>query len=462
MISMKIRDIAAACGGRIIPEKMADAYVRGVETDSRKVMLGSMFLPIIGERVDGHDFIEKAFDQGAVCALINADHLAAHEAQIPYGKALIVVQNTETALEQIAEAYRRQFPIPIVGVTGSVGKTSCKDLTAAALSGGRKVLKTEGNHNNNIGMPLTLFELEPETQVGVMEMGMDHFGEITRLSRTARPCVGIITNIGISHMENLGSREGILKAKMEIADYLDPNGILFLNGDDERLYGLKGHRPERIEYFGWGPQNDGRILAAELTEDARLAVTCTYKGETWQTVVNTPGRHMALNVMPALMTGCFLGLTREEILQGLASYQPAEGRLNIRRTDRLVVIDDCYNASPDSMTGAVDTLLRLPGEERRVAVLGDMFELGTMEEEGHRDVGRFIADNPGVDLLLTVGDRARWIHAEAGSLCEKQHFDTVEALMEALPALIRDGDRILVKASHGMALERIVKMLVES
>ena len=463
MIPTRIGDLATAASGRVIPELMADAYVRSVEIDSRKIMLGSLFIPIIGERVDGHDFIETAFSQGATCALIREDHLDAHESQLPYGKALIVVQDTEAALEQMAAWYRSCFPIPVVGVTGSVGKTSCKDFVAAALSGRYKVLKTQGNHNNNIGMPLTLFELDETFEAAVTEMGMDHFGEITRLSRTARPKVGIITNIGISHMENLGSREGILKAKLEITDYLDPEGILFLNGDDERLFGLKGKRPETIEYFGWQEACEGRVLAAESTEDGRLYFKGTYHGETYEAVLNTPARHMAYNIMPAIMSGCFLGLTKEEILQGLASYESADGRMHVREGRGCTVIDDCYNASPDSMTAAVDTLAAWPGAGRHFAILGDMFELGAMEEEGHRSVGRRIAERSGIDVLWTVGERARWIQEEAGSsaaIC--RHFDTVEELLEALPAEVRPKDVILVKASHGMALERIVQQLTES
>ncbi|MCR5004365.1 MAG: UDP-N-acetylmuramoyl-tripeptide--D-alanyl-D-alanine ligase [Clostridiales bacterium] len=463
MIPTRIGELAKAAGGRVIPERMADAYVRSVEIDSRKIMLGSLFIPIIGERVDGHDFIEKAFSQGATCALIREDHLMAHEDQLPYCKALIVVQDTEAALEDMAAWYRSCFPIPIVGVTGSVGKTSCKDFVAAALSGGRKVLKTLGNHNNNIGMPLTLFELDETYEAAVTEMGMDHFGEITRLSRTARPKVGIITNIGISHMENLGSREGILKAKLEITDYLDPEGILFLNGDDERLYGLKGKRPETIEYFGWQEACEGRILAAESLPDGRLYFKGTYHGETYETVLHTPARHMAYNIMPAIMSACFLGLTKEEILRGLDSYESADGRMHVLNGAGCTVIDDCYNASPDSMTAALETLAAWPGSGRHFAILGDMFELGAMEEEGHRAVGRVVAEKSGIDVLWTVGTRARWIQEEASrSAAVCRHFDTVEDLIEALAGEVRTQDVILVKASHGMALERIVRTLTET
>lgn len=463
MIPTRIGDLAQAAGGRVIPEKMADGFVRSVEIDSRKIMLGSLFIPILGERVDGHDFIEKAFAQGATCALIREDHLADHEGQLPYGKALLVVQDTEAALEAMAEWYRSCFPIPVVGVTGSVGKTSCKDFVAAALSGGKKVLKTQGNHNNNIGMPLTLFELDETIEAAVMEMGMDHFGEITRLSRSARPKIGIITNIGISHMENLGSREGILKAKLEITDYLDPAGALFLNGDDERLYGLKGKRSEHIEYFGWHEDCEGRILAADSLEDGRLHFKGTYQGETYETVLNTPARHMAYNIMPAIMSGVFLGLTKEQILAGLASYESADGRMHVLHPGSLTVIDDCYNASPDSMTAALDTLSVWPGAGRHFAILGDMFELGAMEEEGHRSVGRHIGELQGIDLVWTVGTRAGWIQEEAEkSSAVSRHFDTVEALMEALPEKVQPQDVVLVKASHGMALERVVQLLSES
>lgn len=458
-----LQEAAQAVDGRLIPQFMGTAEICHVEIDSRRIQDGTLFLPIVGERVDGHDYIGKAWEAGAVCSFINEDHVEDWQEQIPEGKALIVVRDTEAALEALAEAYRSRYETAVVGVTGSVGKTSCKEFVAAALSGGRRVLKTEGNHNNNIGMPLTVFQMNSETQAAVLEMGMDHFGEIHRLSRVARPKVGIITNIGISHMENLGSREGILKAKLEITDYLDPTGILFLNGDDERLYGLKGKRPERIEYFGQDAHNEGRILRAELTDKGQLQFEAEYHGEHYELLLNTPGRHMAYNVMPAIMTGVYLGLSKEEILRGLASYTSPDKRLKITQTGKVTLLDDCYNASPDSMKAALDTLCELPGRGRRIAILGDMFELGDMEREGHREVGVKAASLPRLSMILTVGKRARWIVEAAagrkGLYCES--FENIEELIENLVGKIEKDDIILVKASRGMAFERICRYLLE-
>lgn len=463
MENMKLHTIAEAVNGKLIPQSMGDACINSVEIDSRMIQEGSLFIPIVGERVDGHRFIEMAWEKGAVCSFIDQDHWEEQEREIPEGKALILVEKGELSLEFMAEAYRKQFAIPVVGITGSVGKTSCKEFVAAALSKSLKILKTEGNHNNNIGMPLTLFQLDTETEAAVLEMGMDHFGELHRLSRTARPKVAIITNIGISHMENLGSREGILQAKLEITDFMDPEGILFLNGDDERLYGLKGKRKEKIEYFGWNSYNDGRILKAEITKEGKLWFEADYKGKKYSVLVNTPGQHMAYNIMPAIMTGIYLGLTEEQIYEGLASYASADKRLHITQTESLTVIDDSYNASPDSMKAALDTLCSIPGEGRRVAILGDMFELGDMEEEGHRDIGRKIAALNPINMVLTAGSRTVWTAQEAGKREDliNIHYENIEELLENVVGKIQKDDIILVKASRGMTFERICSRLLE-
>ena len=233
-----------------------------------------------------------------------------------------------------------------------------------------------------------------------------------------------------------------------------------MNGDDERLYALKGKRPERIEYFGFQDHNDGRILSAELTGDLKLHVTAQYQGEIWEVSVNTLGQHMAMNIMPAIMTGVFLGLSREEIIRGLSTYEPASGRLHLRKGKKAAIIDDCYNASPDSMEAALTTLSRVPMEQagRRVGILGDMYELGAMEEEGHRQVGRF-ADGLGLDRIITVGLLAKRI-AEEIHQTKHVHFDTVDALLEALDSLIEEGDLVLVKASRGLHLEQVVNKLL--
>lgn len=463
MENMRLREIANAVGGRLIPESMGEACINSVEIDSRMIREGSLFIPIVGERVDGHRFINMAWEKGAVCSLINADHLEAQGEEVPEGKALLVVENGEYALEFMAEAYRSHYPIPIVGVTGSVGKTSCKEFVAAALSQSLRILKTEGNHNNNIGMPLTLFQLNADTEAAVLEMGMDHFGELHRLSRTARPKVAIITNIGISHMENLGSREGILKAKLEITDFMDPDGILFLNGDDERLYGLKGKRSETMEFFGWAEHNDGRILKAEITREGKLLFEASYHGKIYKALLDTPGQHMAYNIMPAIMTGIYLGLAEEQIYAGLEAYTSPDKRLHVTQTDMLTLIDDCYNASPDSMKAALDTLCSIPGEGRRIAILGDMFELGDMEEEGHREVGRKAAQRSEISMVMTVGERASWILEEAkvrGDLVA-EGFENIEDLLENVVGKIQKDDIILVKASRGMTFEKICSRLLE-
>ena len=434
--------------------------VRSVVIDSRQVEPGSLFIALKGERTDGHEYLEQALEQGAAAVLAQSDALADRVLSCPGDRAVMETENTELALERLAQVYRDQFNLPVVGVTGSVGKTSCKDLIAAALSGRLRVLKTQGNYNNNVGLPLTVFGIEEGTQAAVLEMGMDHFGEISRLSRIARPRIGVITNIGISHIENLGSREGILRAKLEILDYMEPGGLLLLNGDDAMLYGLKDGLTAL--YYGYEAHNDARILTAEITAEGRLCVEAIYRGEDYRFVLNTPGRHMAYNAMPAIMTAVFLGLSKQEIVRGLESFVPTQMRLNVVNTPRYTILDDSYNASPVSMKAALDTLAALPGNGRRVAILGDMYELGDYAVLGHREVGNHAASLKNLDAVLCAGSNASYIYQEAAENPELRchYFETLEDLKKKLFDILQKGDIILVKASRGMAFDEICRMIL--
>ncbi len=457
---MEILEICQKAGARLWAGEGTER-IRSVVIDSRRVEPGSLFIALKGDRTDGHEYLEQALSQGAAAVMAQADYLRAHPLCCPAEKAILEVEHTDTALEELARIYRSQFELPIIGVTGSVGKTSCKDLIAAALSGRMQVLKTQGNYNNNVGLPLTVFGIEDGTQAAVLEMGMDHFGEIHRLSRIARPYIGVITNIGISHIENLGSREGILKAKLEILDYMDPEGLLLLNGDDPMLYKQRDRYPLRTRFYGFEEHNDARILNAAMTPGGNLHIEAVYEGDRYDFIVNTPGRHMAYNVMPAIMAATALGLSRDEILCGLEQFVPTQMRLNVVKTSQYTLIDDSYNASPVSMKAALDTLSAFPCTGRRVAILGDMFELGDYAVLGHREVGNHAASIENLDVVLCAGSNASYIYQEAAEnarLC-CYYFETLGDLKKKLFDILQKGDIILVKASRGMAFDEICQMI---
>ncbi|MFR5073678.1 MAG: UDP-N-acetylmuramoyl-tripeptide--D-alanyl-D-alanine ligase, partial [Bianqueaceae bacterium] len=276
-----------------------------------------------------------------------------------------------------------------------------------------------------------------------------------------RPYIGVITNIGVSHIEKLGSREGILKAKLEILDYMDPAGLLLLNGDDPMLYGRRDRYPLKTRFYGFEAHNDARILNADMTSDGKLHIEAVWEGDRYDFILNTPGRHMAYNVMPAIMAATALGLTRDEILCGLERFAPTQMRLNVVKTPQYTLIDDSYNASPVSMKAALDTLATLPGTGRRVAILGDMFELGDYAVLGHREVGNHAASIKNLDVVLCAGSNASYIYQEAAEsprLC-CYHFETLEDLKKNLFDILQKGDIILVKASRGMAFDEICQMI---
>ncbi len=454
------REAAAACGGHLVGNP--EASFCGVVRDNRDAFPGCLFAAIVGEVQDGHKYLADAIFRGATVALVKEGNPYLAQLVPDDNGAFILVDDTVRAMQDLAKHYRDSFRIPFVGVTGSVGKTSTKDLCAAALSGRFRVKKTAGNYNNQIGVPLTLFGLEEDTEAAVVEMGMDHAGQIDYISTLVRPDLAVITNIGISHIENFEDREGILHAKLEIINHMNPEGTLFLCGDDPRLWKLRGTLPVRTEYYGFGEQNDARVLETALTPGGRLRVIASYRGEEYRYVLNTLGDHMAGNSLPGIMAGVHLGLTKNEIVMGLTQFVPTEKRLQLRESARYYVIDDSYNASPDSMRSALRTLEQMDRGKRHVAVLGDMFELGSQETEGHRLVGRLAAESERLELVLFVGSRMALAYDEArsaGSNC--RWFESVAALEEALPALLQDGDAILVKASHGMHFDGVCSFILE-
>lgn len=462
MESLTLKQLAEWTGAEVLGS--CEGQVTQIVRDSREAGPGSLFVAIIGENTDGHRFISKAWELGAQAVLAQKEAFLRlpEEAQaVPEGRTVLLTENTIKAMGQIARCYKSALAVLTVAVTGSVGKTSCKDMVAAALSGGRRTVKTQGNFNNHIGVPLTIFGLDRETEAAVIEMGMNHFGEIDYTAGLVEPDYGIITNIGMSHVENLGSQEGILQAKLELVPHIQKGGVLFLNGDDPLLYGLKEKLPVDTEYFGYQEHNDARVLSLTLTAQAHLQLALCYRGETYEFVLNTMGKHMAYNALPAIMAAVHMGLTKEEILRGLAGYVPTPHRLETIQTPEYLLLDDTYNASPASMCSALAAMDSIPSEQRRVAVLGDMFELGGYTREGHEEVGRYAAKETKLEVLICCGTAARYIYEAAkerqGLAC--YYFESVQDMEKNLFTILRKGDIILLKASHGMAFTAVCEKL---
>ena len=440
------REICAAVGGTLLQD--SGAPVTGVTTDSRAVQPGQLFIPLVGERFDGHAYISKALDGGAAGCLTAREP----ETLLP-GKLYIQVADTRLALKALASWYRDKFDLPVVQVTGSAGKTTTKEMIASVLSQRYNTLRTEGNFNNDIGAPLTLLRLMPEHQAAVIETGMNHFGEIRYLGEMVRPDIAVITNVGDAHIENLGNtRQGILRAKCEIFENLTPEGIAVLNGDDELLNTVT--LPQTILRCGVGDGCDVRVTDIDDRGLEGVACTVTIEGEHYRLTTSAPGRYMIYPMAMAAAIGRRLGLTGEEIAAGVAAYTTVGSRMHlIRLPGERLVIDDCYKANPQSMAVGLRMLAASPAQHR-VAVLGDMGELGQLTAQAHRDMGA-LTRRLGL-TAVAVGEK---MHALTETDPQAQWFATVEEAMPAIRQLFTPGTAVLVKASHAMHFERIVKEL---
>ena len=443
------REICAAVGGTLLQD--SGAPVTGVTTDSRAVQPGQLFIPLVGERFDGHAYISKALEGGAAGCLT----AAAPETLLP-GKLYIQVADTRLALKALASWYRDKFDLPVVQVTGSAGKTTTKEMIASVLSQRYNTLRTEGNFNNDIGAPLTLLRLMPEHQAAVIETGMNHFGEIRYLGEMVRPDIAVITNVGDAHIENLGNtRQGILRAKCEIFENLTPKGVAVLNGDDELLNTVT--LPRTILRCGVGDGCGVRVTDIDDRGLEGVACTVTIEGEHYRLTTSAPGRYMIYPMAMAAAIGRRLGLTGEEIAAGVAAYTTVGSRMHlIRLPGERLVIDDCYNANPQSMAEGLRMLAASPAQHR-VAVLGDMGELGQLTAQAHRDMGA-LTRRLGL-TAVAVGEK---MHALTETDPQAQWFATVEEAMPAIRQLFTPGTAVLVKASHAMHFESIVKELEKS
>lgn len=457
MQNMTLENIAA-CLNRPLYQASGKEKVEitGAVLDSRKVEAGFAFFATKGERVDGHSFIPQVVEKGAVLVICEQ----APSVDVAY----IIVENTFDALKKVAAFYREQLTIPIIGVTGSVGKTSTKEMIAAGLSAKFQVLKTEGNFNNEVGLPLTILRIREQHQAAVVEMGINHFGEMHRLSEIAKPDICVITNIGQCHLENLIDRDGILKAKSEIFDFMAEDGFVVLNGDDDKLVSISEVHGKRPIFFGIGP--DGMttkdVFAVEIRNKGLFGSDFIMQlmGEDVEANVPLAGEHMVINALAAASVGRILGLTNEEIIKGIASVKATGGRSNIIRLADKTVIDDCYNANPVSMKSAIDLLKMAQGST--CVILGDMFELGQEALSLHEEVGRYAAKKD-VQQMIFIGEMAEKMQEGAKKMhTMPEYYADKAAFFAAHKPTDFTNTTVLVKASHGMHFEEIVAWLQRS
>lgn len=455
MKNMTLKNIAKACGGELYGGK-EELEIMGAVMDSRQMEKDFLFFAIKGERVDGHCFISQVMEKGAACAVCER---APEKPEGPY----ILVEDVPKAMQDIAAFYRDGLSIPVVGITGSVGKTSTKEFIAGVLAQKYNVIKTQGNYNNELGVPLTLLRIREEHEVAVIEMGINHFGEMHRLSRMAKPDIVVMTNIGECHLEALGSREGILRAKSEIFDHSKENGTVIVNGDDDMLATIREVHEKRPITFGKNRNND--CYATNIHSKGLFGTEAELHmlSGNFQIEIPLPGEHMVYNALAAAAVGETLGLSANEIKAGITAVKPTAGRSNLIQCADKVILDDCYNANPVSMCAALD-LLAL-ADTRKVAILGDMFELGEDEKKLHGKVGKYAAELS-VDVIICVGELSSRMAREAEDVKNEKgeiyYYPTKEALLQDLDHLIKAEDTVLVKASHGMGFAEIVEKLKQA
>jgi UDP-N-acetylmuramoyl-tripeptide--D-alanyl-D-alanine ligase len=436
--------------------------IRRVMTDSRLVRKGDLFVALRGDRFDGHAFVTKALAQGAVCAIVQEDYRLTPSPKRAEPPILLGVRDTLEAYQRLATHYRNRFPIPVIAITGSNGKTTTKEMVAQVVAQRWKTLKTEGNLNNRIGVPQTLFHLSPRHQAAVIEMGVDQQGQTARLCEIARPTIGVITNIGPDHLEFFGSMEGSAQAKAELLDHLPPEGAVVLNADDEYFDYLASRARCRVVAFGRSPRADVRAVNVRSDEKGGTRFGLVLPGKSRQPTVRirAQGLHNVSNALAAAGVGLLLGLPGTVIGEGLAKFRPAAMRSQISTTHGIQIINDCYNANPASMKAAIRLLAELGRGKRSIAVLGDMLELGSGSKQMHHEVGAFLASE-GIGQLVACGllgrelaEGARRAGMPANRITE---LSDAAAAGAHVTSMVRPGDVVLVKASRGMRMEQVVE-----
>ncbi|CUH94032.1 hypothetical protein P22_0094 [Propionispora sp. 2/2-37] len=458
MAEFTIEEVSQAVGNNLNRMAPCDSAVRftGVSTDTRSIHPGDLFVALIGERFDGHNFITQAVQKGAAGVLVSKAVIADMDEAAPC--VVITVQNTLAALQQLAKFHRSRYSIPVIAVTGSNGKTTTKDMTAAVLSRKYKVLKTEANYNNEIGLPLTLLQLTSVHEAAVVEMGMRGLGEIKELAGIALPNMAIVTNVGETHLELLGSLENIAAAKSELVESIPPEGVVVLNGDNHYVRQMGGRTKARLVTYGLTPDSAVWADNIGISNNKEMVFACHCLQETFPVSVPTVGRHNVYNALAAVAVGCALGLNAQEIREGLSTFQASGMRLHIEKKAGYTLINDAYNASPMSMAAAIATLAEIAGG-RKVAVLGDMLELGNVAETAHRHIGELLARYK-VDIVITVGRLAGSIAdaAQAGGVKTVIACENHAQAMEELRQLMDSDDTILIKGSRGMKMEKIAEI----
>lgn len=464
MIKRSLQQIEKMVGGKLLRAADADVQIKGVSIDSRNISTMNLFVPIVGERFDGHQFVLAAVQNGAVATFWQKDH-----ANIPENIPVIIVDDTLEALQKLAASYRQELDVKVVAITGSNGKTTTKDLTAAVLSTAYKVHKTYGNLNNEYGLPLTLLQMEEDTEFAVLELGMSGLGEIACLTNIAKPDAAVITNIGEAHLEQLGSREAIAEAKLEILQGLNKDGVFVYYGDEPLLqHWIERRRSQdSVEWnvfrFGSHPTNDYAPIAV-MMDDKGSQFTLNGMPER---IFRIPiwGRHNVINAASAVAIGRYFGISLDLIQTGLSKAELTGMRVEVTRTKAgITVLNDAYNASPSSMYASIALLEELSGFKRKIAVFGDMLELGDKAENYHREIGEALDPNR-IDRVLTYGQFAAMIGKAAGN-----HFPTgnvlifqdKEPLIKELLQIIASGDVILLKGSRGMHLEEVAQQVISN
>ena len=452
MLELNLQEIVKATKGALLKE--ADVKeIKAVSTDTRKIEEGTMFIALKGENFNGNNYVLEAFNKGAKIAIV--DEVKCDLNELKEDVALIKVQNTGRALMDLAKFYREKLGLKVVGITGSAGKTSTKDLVAAVLSDKYKVFKTKGNFNNEIGLPLMILELDSTYDVAILEMGMRGLGQIRELAEIASPDLGIITNIGISHIEILKTRENILKAKMEIATFFDKNNTLVVCGNDDFL----GALPEaEYKIVKTGVGENFEIGAKNIALEELSSKFTVYDGEKEEEFsLDMPGEHNISNLMLGIAIAKELGVSFEEMKRGLKNIEATSMRLELIKKDGFSILNDCYNSSPVAVKSAIDVMKNIEGK-RRIAVLGTMRELGHKSEEAHEEIGKYAKEN-GIEKVLCFGDFSENIKEGYGEGCTV--YENKEELIKDLLNIICDGDIILVKASRSLKFEEITKALLE-
>ena len=454
MICTTLSVIAGWCGGTVAPE-YAEVSIRGVSTDTRTIQAGQLFIPLQGDRFDGHDYIEAAIQAGAA-AVLTARELSP---EIP----AIRVEDTMKAMLDISSAYRDSLKARVVAITGSVGKTTTKEMIAAILATTYRVWKTRENHNNRIGLSQTILDTPADTEYLVLELGMNHFGEMRELTAVAKPDLVVITNIGSMHIEHLGSREGILQAKLEILEGLRPGGTAVFNGDEPLLWGLHNIQADRIIYFGI--ENDKCDIRAKNLETPEGGIRFTIEGlgQRFDVYVPMEGRHSSQNATAAAAVAVCCNVLPANIQTALSRFQNTDMRQKTYEAKGYTIIDDCYNAGPESMEAAILVLGDKKVRGRRIAVLGDMLELGDRAAAEHYRIGRIAANK--TDMILAYGPNAERVISGAmtGGMKNTQamSFDTQEEMVNALVSRARPGDVLLFKGSRGMRMEKALELFLE-